>query len=140
MTTTPSNMEKQPLLPESPNATHTHTTNPDQELQTLRSQLQSAQRAYIRAWSRSTSGAWHRRIMAGVTAFLCIFMVFCLVVIANDWASGDFDEGIFIKEVPLEAHIMSKCPDARDCLRELILPTMQKVEGKVDFKLSYIGS
>ncbi|KAK0714579.1 hypothetical protein B0H67DRAFT_664080 [Lasiosphaeris hirsuta] len=41
--------------------------------------------------------------------------------------------------VPLEAHIMSKCPDARDCLRELVLPTMQKVYGKVNFTLSYIG-
>ncbi|OCK82410.1 hypothetical protein K432DRAFT_324352 [Lepidopterella palustris CBS 459.81] len=35
---------------------------------------------------------------------------------------------------------MSKCPDARDCLQQLILPTMQNVSDKVDFKLSYIGS
>jgi hypothetical protein len=41
--------------------------------------------------------------------------------------------------VPLEAHIMSKCPDARDCLRELVLPTMQKVYDKVNFTLSFIG-
>ncbi|KAI9171236.1 GILT-like protein 1 [Paramyrothecium foliicola] len=41
--------------------------------------------------------------------------------------------------VPLEAHIISKCPDTRDALRELILPVMQKVHDKVDFKLSYIG-
>lgn len=41
--------------------------------------------------------------------------------------------------VPLEVHIMSKCPDARDCLRDLIVPTMEKVSDKVDLKLSFIG-
>lgn len=40
----------------------------------------------------------------------------------------------------LEAHIMSKCPDARDCLRDLIVPTMANVSEEVDFKLSYIGT
>lgn len=42
--------------------------------------------------------------------------------------------------VPLEAHIMSKCPDAKDCLRTLVLPTMQRVIDKVNFTLSYIGT
>ncbi|KAK1755824.1 hypothetical protein QBC47DRAFT_446184 [Echria macrotheca] len=42
-------------------------------------------------------------------------------------------------KVPLEAHIMSKCPDARDCLRELVLPAMQRTHDKVDFTLSFIG-
>ncbi|CAK7199761.1 hypothetical protein SEUCBS139899_002444 [Sporothrix eucalyptigena] len=41
--------------------------------------------------------------------------------------------------VPFEAHIMSKCPDAVDCLRELVLPTMQQVYDKVNFTLSFIG-
>ncbi|KAM0259054.1 hypothetical protein ACHAQJ_003555 [Trichoderma viride] len=41
--------------------------------------------------------------------------------------------------VPLEAHIISKCPDTRHALRTLILPAMQKVHDKVDFTLSYIG-
>lgn len=41
--------------------------------------------------------------------------------------------------VALEAHIMSKCPDARDCLQQLVVPTMEKVSDKVDFTLSYIG-
>lgn len=52
-------------------------------------------------------------------------------------------QGVDVKEhkrVPLEAHIMSKCPDARDCLQKLVLPTMQRVSEKVDFKLSYIGT
>ncbi|CZS88744.1 uncharacterized protein RCO7_04486 [Rhynchosporium graminicola] len=44
------------------------------------------------------------------------------------------------KRVPLEAHIMSKCPDARDCLRDMVLPTMQQVIDKVNFTLSYIGT
>lgn len=41
--------------------------------------------------------------------------------------------------VPFEAHIMSKCPDAKDCLRQLVLPAMQKVHDKVNFTLSFIG-
>lgn len=42
-------------------------------------------------------------------------------------------------KVPLEAHIMSKCPDARDCLVDLVVPAMEQVVNKVDFTLSYIG-
>lgn len=42
--------------------------------------------------------------------------------------------------VPLEAHIMSKCPDAKDCLVDLVVPAMEKISDKVDFTLSYIGS
>ena len=42
--------------------------------------------------------------------------------------------------VPLEAHIMSKCPDARDCLRDLVVPAMEKVFDHVDFRLSFIGT
>ncbi|TVY23617.1 hypothetical protein LHYA1_G007631 [Lachnellula hyalina] len=42
--------------------------------------------------------------------------------------------------VPLEAHIMSKCPDAKDCLQQLILPAMMQIVDKVNFTLSYIGT
>ncbi|KAF1919791.1 hypothetical protein BDU57DRAFT_513077 [Ampelomyces quisqualis] len=42
--------------------------------------------------------------------------------------------------VPLEIHIMSKCPDARDCLEQLVVPAMADVSDKVDFRLSFIGS
>lgn len=42
--------------------------------------------------------------------------------------------------VPFEAHIMSKCPDARDCLRTMVLPAMQRVIDKVNFTMSYIGT
>jgi hypothetical protein len=43
------------------------------------------------------------------------------------------------KRVPLEAHIMSKCPDARDCLQQLIVPAMEHIDDKVDFLLSFIA-
>ncbi|KAH8678738.1 hypothetical protein BGZ60DRAFT_360800, partial [Tricladium varicosporioides] len=42
--------------------------------------------------------------------------------------------------VPLEAHIMSKCPDAQDCLKLLVLPAMMQVVDKVNFTLSFIGT
>ena len=42
--------------------------------------------------------------------------------------------------VPLEAHVMSKCPDAKRCLEELVVPAMEQVVDMVDFRLSYIGS
>lgn len=34
---------------------------------------------------------------------------------------------------------MSKCPDARDCLKMLVLPAMQVQHSKVDWTLSFIG-
>lgn len=42
--------------------------------------------------------------------------------------------------VPLEAHIMSKCPDAKTCLEKLVVPAMEQVVDMVNFRLSYIGS
>lgn len=42
-------------------------------------------------------------------------------------------------KVPLEAHIMSKCPDAQACLQKLVLPAMEQISDKVDFKLSFIA-
>jgi hypothetical protein len=42
-------------------------------------------------------------------------------------------------KVALEAHIMSKCPDAKACLEKLIVPAMVQISDKVDFRLSYIG-
>ncbi|TWU76464.1 hypothetical protein ED733_007184 [Metarhizium rileyi] len=51
-----------------------------------------------------------------------------------------FDRSGTTHLVPLEAHIISKCPDTRDALKQLILPVMQRVYDKVDFKLNYIGT
>jgi hypothetical protein len=42
-------------------------------------------------------------------------------------------------KIPLEAHIMSKCPDAQACLQKLVLPAMEQISEKVDFKLSFIA-
>jgi hypothetical protein len=42
-------------------------------------------------------------------------------------------------KVPVDVHIMSKCPDARACMKKLVLPTMANVSDKVDFRLSFIG-
>ncbi|KAJ5629382.1 hypothetical protein N7528_003039 [Penicillium herquei] len=44
------------------------------------------------------------------------------------------------KKIPLEAHIMSKCPDAQGCMQKLVLPAMEKISDKVDFRLSFIAS
>src|SRR5271163_4787136 len=42
-------------------------------------------------------------------------------------------------KVALEAHIMSKCPDAKACLQMLVVPAMEQISDMVDFRLSYIG-
>ncbi|KAJ5654248.1 hypothetical protein N7490_001251 [Penicillium lividum] len=42
--------------------------------------------------------------------------------------------------IPLEVHIMSKCPDAQGCLHKLVLPAMEQISDKVDFRLSFIAS
>jgi hypothetical protein len=44
-----------------------------------------------------------------------------------------------VAKVALEAHIMSKCPDAKACLQLLVVPAMEKISDKVNFRLSYIG-
>ncbi|KLJ09628.1 hypothetical protein EMPG_14954 [Blastomyces silverae] len=53
---------------------------------------------------------------------------------------GNNHKGAPAGRVPLEAHIMSKCPDAEYCLEKLIVPVMAQVHDKVDFRLSFIGS
>lgn len=42
-------------------------------------------------------------------------------------------------KIPLEAHIMSKCPDAQQCFQHLLLPAMEQISDKVDFRLSFIA-
>jgi len=123
-------VEKQPLLEDQ--------SGPEPTLAELQQNIHKAQRAYMRAWSKSTSGKWHKRIIFSVTGLLLFFMIFCISIIAVDvWNEDDapYSSG----RVPVEAFIMSKCPDARDCLHDMVLPAMQKINRKVDFKLSYIG-
>ncbi|EMC91781.1 hypothetical protein BAUCODRAFT_38921 [Baudoinia panamericana UAMH 10762] len=131
-------MEKQPLLVADNIATTTAGAH-ELSLSELQQNVFKAQREYMKAWSRTTSGKWHKRIMLAVTALLLLFVVFCFAIIVQDSLSEDNSRPYSIK-VPLEAHIMSKCPDARDCLHDMILPAMQNISHKVDFKLSYIGS
>lgn len=79
--------------------------------------------------------------MISVTLLITLFMVLCICVIASDSFSDEDDYSWHApSKVPLEAHIMSKCPDAKDCLHDMILPAMQNVSDKVHFKLSYIGT
>lgn len=93
---------------------------------------------------------------------LAIAVGYTLLVAATYWyfqSSSAYRPPVGISNalVPLEAHIMSKCPDARvsrvahthpgipvadtpkDCLHDLILPAMQKAHDKVNFTLSFIG-
>jgi len=129
--------EKRPLLDQPQNASEAEAQEPS--LAELQRNVFRAQREYMRAWSRTTSGKWHKRIMFGVTALLLFFAAFCMAVIVQDSLDDDIPS-TYTGKVPLEAHIMSKCPDARDCLHDMILPAMQEVSHKVDFKLSYIGN
>ncbi|KPM39797.1 hypothetical protein AK830_g6790 [Neonectria ditissima] len=81
-------------------------------------------------------------------------VLFCLAVVYTFWlfqpftirplhvpsvVVGDAFTESSADLVPLEAHIISKCPDTRDALRQLILPVMQRVHDRVNFTLSYIG-
>jgi len=130
ITMDPNQVEKQPLLEDQ--------SGPEPTLAELQQNIHKAQRAYMRAWSKSTSGKWHKRIIFSVTGLLFFFMIFCISIIAVDvWTEDDvpYTSG----RVPVEAFIMSKCPDARDCLHDMVLPAMQKINRKVDFRLSYIG-
>lgn len=78
--------------------------------------------------------------MITVTALLAFFFILCTAVIVDDTINDDGDDWYYSGKVPLEAHIMSKCPDAKDCLHDMILPAMQNISDKVDFTLSYIGT
>ena len=127
--------EKDPLLAPQ-DASSVESQEPS--LGELQQAVFTAQRRYMKAWSRTTSGKWHRRFIYGITALLVLFATFMVAVVVQDGLSDD-DYSSYSTKVPLEAHIMSKCPDARDCLHDLILPAMQQVSHEVDFKLSYIG-
>lgn len=129
-------VEKQPLLDAPKDSSEAEAQEPS--LAELQQNVFKAQREYMKAWSRTTSGTIHKRIMWAVTALVMLFAGFCIALILMD--TFDDDAPMFTGRVPLEAHIMSKCPDARDCLHDMILPAMQNVSHKVDFKLSYIGT
>lgn len=138
-------MEKQPLIEQENQAPptledlSTRVTEARGNAQTAQRELFTAQRAYQTAWARTPKGRVTRTLLFSFL-FLLTALPLCsmLYAIASD---DDFmDDEYLPRRVPLEAHIMSKCPDARDCLHDLILPAMVKVSHSVDFKLSYIGT
>ena len=85
-------------------------------------------------------------LTAALFGTLCLYALYHLAIPVcrtrtESWLPKTQEELVVTgdKLVPLEAHIISKCPDTRDCLKELVLPAMQRVYDKVDFKLSFIG-
>jgi hypothetical protein len=79
-------------------------------------------------------------VMAIVTYTFWIWQPFRPLIDDEPWVNiTHSDAQVTDKIVPLEAHIMSKCPDAKDALELLVLPVMQRVHDKVNFTLSYIG-
>jgi len=87
---------------------------------------------------------WVKRILPAILTLLALFALFRTTFVCNH----RYDPGKPLsrmnvleetEKVPLEIHVMSKCPDARDCLQELILPTMVEVSDKVNFTMSFIG-
>ena len=77
-------------------------------------------------------------IIAGITAFL--FVTYGPIRLSSPYAVSPQTIRNHTGFVPLEAHVMSKCPDAKTCLEELVVPAMEQVVDMVDFRLSYIGS
>jgi hypothetical protein len=136
-----SEMEKQPLLASRQmRSSNDEAEEQEASLSQLQSNVRAAQRAYFKAWSRTTSGKWHKRIMISVTTISILFMVCMMGLVISDSISDSDLPYYSPRRVALEAHIMSKCPDAKDCLHDMILPAMMNVSGMVDFKLSYIGT
>lgn len=85
-----------------------------------------------------------------VAAFICLALLFVvhpanyLRFAARSFLDGTLGEqesllGSEPKRIPLEAHIMSKCPDARACMQQLLVPSMEQIHEKADFRLSFIG-
>ena len=88
-----------------------------------------------------------KRILPAILTLLALFSLFRTTFVCHHHydpslslrppnAVEDEDGG---NKVPLEIHIMSKCPDARDCLHDLIVPTMVQVSEKVNLTMSFIG-
>jgi len=89
-----------------------------------------------------------KRVLPAVLTLLALFVLFRKTFVRHH----HFDPSLPLNpadpvederteyEVPLEIHVMSKCPDARDCLHELIVPTMVQVSEKVNLTMSFIGS
>ncbi|KAF2861718.1 hypothetical protein K470DRAFT_214158 [Piedraia hortae CBS 480.64] len=73
------------------------------------------------------------------TLLWTLIAFFSLITHSSGLPSTHDEQAALTSKIPLEIHIMSKCPDTRDCLSQYILPAMQNVSDLVDFTLSYIG-
>jgi hypothetical protein len=84
-----------------------------------------------------------RRFIAMTLLLLAAFYFFLPLqgqLVDPIWAmSQKHDFSIAEGKVKLEAHIMSKCPDARDCLRDMVVPAMEQISDLVEFKTYFIG-
>ena len=87
-----------------------------------------------------------RKGLAIIGACWLIYIIWLNRLYASSFLPGSSNNSAKIadkqsmgKTVPLDVHIMSKCPDAKDCLQKLILPAMERISDKVDFQLSFIG-
>lgn len=87
------------------------------------------------------------RVIPAILTLLAMFALFRSVFVCNHhYAPGgrqstnsELVEELERPKIELEAHGMSRCPDFRDCLRDLVVPTMIQVSDKVNFTLSFIG-
>jgi hypothetical protein len=88
---------------------------------------------------KSILDEYFRRILPGSLLMLVLWSLVRSAFVGNHhWCPGKSLRSNKTL-VPLEAHIMSKCPDAKDCLEKLVVPSMVEVSDKVNFTLSYIG-
>jgi len=59
---------------------------------------------------------------------------------AGDAKFGSVNDEKKNRKVELEIHIMSQCPDAKDCMEDLVFPALEQLGPDiVDFKMSFIG-
>lgn len=135
-------VEKAPLLEAQPRPT----------IEALQQRVNDAKQAWLdasveyrKAWLETPTGKRQKIIGMAVLGFsLSLFALFYGFLIGAFLYAAIMDDGVdeeyLPRRVPLEVHIMSKCPDAKDCLHDLVLPAMQNVSHMVDFKLSYIGT
>jgi hypothetical protein len=104
----------------------------------------------VKCGKPGTHTSWHlltRKIIPAILTLIALFSLFRAIFVRNHHyrlettpLPIELAENVGAEEkVPLEIHVMSKCPDARDCLRELIVPTMVRVSEKVNLTMSFIG-
>jgi hypothetical protein len=90
--------------------------------------------------AKSPSSYLYKRLLPALITLVATLLLFRSFFVCNH----HYDAGVPIvrtggQKVELEAYGMSRCPDFRDCLQQLVVPTMVEVSDKVNFTLSFIG-